>query len=81
MDDETKKAWQILIGGSVITQVAVCRFLIQEGVIDRQKLVAWVDGKRQLWEQSAGPAGGGAARLFLTGIASEREPEFPKTMH
>jgi hypothetical protein len=81
MDDATKKLWQRLIGGSIMTQVAVCRFLIQEGVIDREKLVAWVDVKRQLWEDSAGPVGGAAARVFLTGIASEHEPEFPKTMH
>lgn len=74
MDDATKKIWTMLIGGSVMTQVALCRFLVEEGVIDRARLVAWMDAKRELWEQSAGPAGGAAARILLTGIASEKCP-------
>jgi len=81
MDDTEKQIWKMILGGSIMTQVALCRFLIDEGVIERGKLVAWMDTKRALWEQSAGPAGGVAARIFLTGIASEKEPEFPKTLH
>jgi hypothetical protein len=73
--------WKMLFGGSVMTQVAICRFLINEGIIDRGRLVAWIDAKRKLWEASAGPEGGVAAQIFLTGVSSEKEPEFPRTLH
>jgi hypothetical protein len=75
------KIRKVIDGGAIMTQVAICRFLVNEGIIDRGKLVAWIDAKRVLWEQSAGPAGGAAARILLAGISAEREPEFPKTLH
>ena len=81
MDDGERKQWRLLFGGTVMTQVAICRFLIAKGIIDRSELVSWIDAKRQLWEASAGPSGGGAAQILLIGISSEREPEFPKTVH
>jgi hypothetical protein len=81
MDEKERTQWRILFGGTIMTQVALCRFLISKGIIDRSELVSYVDTKRQLWEASAGPAGGGAAQILLTGIYSEREPEFPKTVH
>jgi hypothetical protein len=73
--------WKKLFGGSVMTQVAICRFLVDEGIIDRARLVAYVDKKRKLWEKAAGPEGGVAAQILLTGVASEKEPEYPKTLH
>ena len=81
MDDAEKQIWKMVLGGSVMTQVALCRFLIDEGIIERAKLVSWMDAKRVLWESGAGPAGGVAAKILLTGIASEKEPEFPTTLH
>jgi hypothetical protein len=79
--DDKDRAWMGLIGGGMMTQVALCRFLIDEGIIDRSKLLAWLDAKRRRWEPTAGPAGTAAVRILMTGVASQREPEFPKTLH
>src|SRR5260370_12806167 len=72
MDEEERKQWRILFGGTIMTQVAICRFLISKGLIERSELVSWIDAKRQLWEASAGPAGGGAGAIFLSGVSSVR---------
>src|SRR5260370_39725479 len=79
MDEEERKQWRILFGGTIMTQVAICRFLISKGLTERSELVSWIDAKRQLWEASAGPAGGGAGSMFVCRVFSELEPEVSKT--
>src|SRR5260370_36065316 len=79
MDEEERKQWRILFGGTIMTQVAICRFLISKGLIERSELVSWIDAKRQLWEASAGPAGVAAALIVFSWSVCGRRARVPKT--
>ncbi len=77
MDEEERKQWRILFGGTIMTQVAICRFLISKGLIERSELVSWIDAKRQLWEASAGPAGGAPKVAAAAGRCDGQGMETP----
>lgn len=68
--------------GATMTQVAICRFLIREKVIDRDRLLSFLADRGQRWGKTAS----GEAMLPLVVITAalqtdEEAETFPGTFH
>jgi hypothetical protein len=70
-----------VLSGAVMTQVAILRFLVEEGVIDRGRLVAFLEKRGTMWGKTASDAALIPLLAIVTAIASAAEPEFPETFH
>jgi hypothetical protein len=70
-----------MIAGATMTQVAILRFLIEEGLIDRGRLMAFLEKRGTMWGKTASDEALTPLVAIVTAIASVEEPEFPKTFH
>jgi hypothetical protein len=71
---------QMLLG-SVMTQVAVLRFLLQEKIIDRKRLLDFLQQRGQTWGKTATDEALIPLVTLVTALEPDEEPEFPKTIH
>jgi hypothetical protein len=66
--------------GSIMTQVALCRFLIRENVIQKDRLISYFDERGQSWGKTANAEALLALVTIKTALTSDEEPSFP-TVH
>ena len=62
--------------GTTMTQVALCRFLIREKVIQKDRLLAYLDERAAAWSQTASTESLLALSTLIEGLDSEGEPPF-----
>jgi hypothetical protein len=65
----------------MLTQVAIFRFLIEERMIDRDRLVRSLEKRGQVWGKTASDEALLPLVALVTALGSDEEPEFPTTFH
>ena len=66
-----------MVLGATMTQVALCRFLIGESVIDRQRLLAFLEKRGVQWSKTSSDEALLPLVTVLTRIKPVEEPDFP----
>lgn len=67
--------------GAVMTQHAICEFLIQKGVIDRAALLEFFGAKLLSWEKTATQTALFPMQMLATMLAGKPAPSPPPTSH
>jgi hypothetical protein len=68
--------------GATMTQVALCRFLLREKVIDRDRLLAFLEERGQRWGKSASDEALVPLVTIIAALQTDEEAEaFPATFH
>src|SRR5437588_9036243 len=66
-----------MILGATMTQVALCRFLIRESVIDRQRLLIFLEKRGVQWSKTSSDEALLPLVTVLTRVKPLEEPDFP----
>src|SRR6266542_4231297 len=66
-----------MVLGATMTQVALCRFLIRESVIDRRRVLAFLEDRGVQWSKTSSDEALLPLVTVLTRIKSVEEPDFP----
>jgi len=66
-----------MVLGATMTQVALCRFLIGEGVIDRQRLLAFLEKRGVQWSKTSSDEALLPLVTVLARVKPVEEPDFP----
>src|ERR1700730_14910800 len=66
-----------MVLGATMTQVALCRFLIAEGVIDRQRLLAFLEKRGVQWSKTSSDEALLPLVTVLARVKPVEEPDFP----
>ena len=70
-----------MLMGATMTQVALFRFLLEEKIIDRDRLVAFLQKQGEKWGATATVEDLLPLVVIKTALESNEEPAFPKTFH
>ena len=66
-----------MVLGATMTQVALCRFLIEESVIDRRRLIAFLEKRGIQWSKTGSDEALLPLVTVLTRVQAGKEPDFP----
>src|ERR1700694_5606128 len=69
-----------MVLGATMTQVALCRFLIRESVIDRRRLLAFLEDRGVQWSKTSSDEALLPLVTVLTRIKPAEEPDFPASL-
>lgn len=67
--------------GATMTQVALCRFLFREKVIDRDRLMVFLEDRGQRWGKTASDEALLPLVMIIAALQTDEEVEFPQTFH
>jgi hypothetical protein len=70
-----------LVMGATMTQTALCRFLIEEKVIDRGRLVAFLEARGKSWGKTASDEALLPLVILKMAVEPDEETAFPATFH
>jgi hypothetical protein len=70
-----------LLMGAIMTQVALCRFLIRENTVQKRELLAYLDERGQTWGKTASVVALLPLVTLKAALESAQEPNFPTTLH
>jgi hypothetical protein len=76
LDAWAEKLMHMLLGATM-TQVALCRFLIGENVIDRQRLLAFLEKRGVQWSKTSSDEALLPLVTVLARVKPVEEPDFP----
>jgi hypothetical protein len=66
-----------MVLGATMTQVALCRFLIEESVIDRERLIDFLEQHGVRWSKTSSDEALLPLVTVLTRVKAAEEPDFP----
>src|SRR5436190_19100739 len=66
-----------MILGATMTQVALCRFLIREDIMDRQRLLTFLEERGVQWSKTSSDEALLPLITILTRVKAAEEPDFP----
>src|SRR5438105_15938895 len=66
-----------MVLGATMTQVALCRFLIRESVIDRRRLLVFLEERGIQWGKTSSDEALLPLVTILTRVKTAEEPDFP----
>src|ERR1700730_6357362 len=66
-----------MVLGATMTQVALCRFLIRESIIDRSRLLAFLEKRGVHWSKNSSDEALLPLVTILTRVKPVEEPDFP----
>jgi hypothetical protein len=66
-----------LVLGTTMTQVALCRFLIRESIIDRRRLLTFLEDRGVEWTKTSSDEALLPLVTILSRVKSVEEPDFP----
>jgi len=79
MKEEDRLLQMIL--GSTMTQAVLFRFLLKERLIDRERLLTFLEERASVWGKTASDEALLPLAAIRTALQSDEEPSAPKTFH
>ena len=79
VDAWAEKLMHIILG-TTMTQVAICRYLVQEGIIEQQGLLAFLEQRGIQWSKTSSDEALLPLVTILSRVKLADEPDFPVTL-